>query len=235
MILSIHQPSYFPWLGLLHKISKSDLYVLMDEVALSDSAFQQRNLFLTNDGKSKYLSIPFARAGYQSVPFKDLLISDHKWCQRHLDFISNNYRKHPYHKQVMPQLEAYYSKEFTHLVEAIADSMQLAFRWFGIDTRVIRQSELEYDRTLRRGDLVMGLIEACKADMYLSGTGAQAYLDESRFGTDVKLVYSDFKHPVYPQRSSTEFIAGLSCVDVVFNIGEQGAADLLSDSGARAA
>jgi hypothetical protein len=231
MRLSIHQPSYFPWLGLLHKIAQSDQYVLMDEVALSDSAFQHRNLFLTNDGKSKYLTIPFVRSGYQSRPFRDLELSDRDWARRHLDFLSNNYRKHPFYNDVMPQIEAVLTARYERLVDVVAASMRLSFQWFGISTRVIAQSDLEYDRSLRRGDLVMALIEACNADVYVSGTGAKAYLDESRFGDSVALEYNRFTHPTYPQKGSEAFVSGLACVDIVFNIGETGAAELLGSCG----
>ena len=64
MILSIHQPSYFPWLGLLDKIVKSDVYMIMDEIQLTDGAYQHRNVFLTADGKVKYLTIPFNKRDY---------------------------------------------------------------------------------------------------------------------------------------------------------------------------
>lgn len=227
MRLSIHQPSYFPWLGLLHKIACSDQYVLMDEVALSDSAFQHRNLFLTNHFKTKYLTIPFVREGYQARPFHDLELSDPAWSRRHLDFLSNNYRKHPFYREVMPQIEAVLSAPYERLVDVVLASMKLSFKWFGITTPIVSQRSLDYDRSLRRGDLVMALIDACKAEVYVSGTGAKAYLDESRFGTSVKLVYDQFAHPAYPQKDNAEFVAGLSCVDLVFNIGETGAADLL--------
>ena len=51
MITAIHQPSYFPWLGWMDKINKCDQFILMDEVQLSDRAYQHRNLFLTNTGQ----------------------------------------------------------------------------------------------------------------------------------------------------------------------------------------
>lgn len=228
MILSIHQPSYFPWMGLLHKIAQSDQYVLMDEVALSDSAFQHRNLFLNNDGRAKYLTIPFVRSGYQSKAFRDLEFSDPNWPRRHLDFLSNNYRKHPFYKDVMPQIEAVLTAKYERLVDVVVASMMLSFQWFGISTPVIAQSTLEYDRSLRRGELVMALIKACNADVYISGTGAKAYLDESQFGDSVELVYTKFSHPTYSQKGSNEFVAGLACIDIVFNIGERKAAELLN-------
>ena len=58
MIVSIHQPSYFPWLGLLDKIEKSDTFVLLDNVQFNDNAFQSRNIFLNHNGEVQYLTIP---------------------------------------------------------------------------------------------------------------------------------------------------------------------------------
>jgi len=222
MILSIHQPSYFPWLGLLQKIAKSDVYILMDEVQLSDSAYQNRNLFLTNDGKVKYLTIPFDRKGYLDKPFCNLDIADDGWRQKHRDFIINNYRKHPGFAEIIPSLEEFFGCEYLSLCDAVVASMKLAMELFGIKTKVLLQSQLQYDRSLRKGDLVIDLIRAAGADVYLSGTGARDYLDESKFGTGIRLEYSVFQHPVYPQRGGVEFVSGLSCLDMLFN---QGLAD----------
>ena len=61
MIVSIHQPSYFPWLGWLHKVNNSDVFIMMDEVQLSDSAYQHRNIFLDKEGNEKYLNIGITR------------------------------------------------------------------------------------------------------------------------------------------------------------------------------
>ena len=96
MIVSIHQPSYFPWLGLLHKIRLSDTYVVMDEVQLADRAYQHRNLFLDARGESRLLSIPFVRDGWRDKPLRELAIADDGWRSRHFDFVRHNYGKHPF-------------------------------------------------------------------------------------------------------------------------------------------
>lgn len=219
MILSIHQPSYFPWLGLLHKIAKSDVFVLLDDVQLTDSAFQHRNLFMTNDGKSKFLTIPFMRKNYLESPFSKLEIADQAWQKNHLNFISNNYKKHPYFFEIYPLLENYYSKEYIYLIDAVTDSMRLIFDCLKIQTTLLRQSDLCYKKELKKGDLVMNLIDCVGADTYLSGLGAQAYLDEGAFGSSVLLEYDHFTHPVYPQLNSPQFIPGVSSLDILFNVG----------------
>jgi hypothetical protein len=221
MLLSIHQPSYFPWLGLLDKIMKSDAYMIMDEVQLSDSAFQHRNIFLSNDGKVKFLTIPFNKKDYFKRGFKDLEITDSSWREKHINFLQNNYRKHPFYKEVMPFLETYYQKNYDLLVEAVVESMQVSFQLFGIQTKLLFQSKMDYDRSLKKGDLVMALAYAANASEYLSGKGAQAYLDENAFNENLRLKYNEFKHPNYSQITSPHFVTGLACLDLLFNLGIQ--------------
>ena len=54
MKISIHQPSYWPWLGLLHKIRLSDADVILDNVNISKGSFQYRNQFLCNGNMLSY-------------------------------------------------------------------------------------------------------------------------------------------------------------------------------------
>ena len=219
MIVSIHQPSYFPWLGLLHKIANSDLYVVMDEVQLSDSAYQQRNIFLSADGKVKYLTIPFNKSGYLQRPFKELEIKDGTWRKRHLDFIRNSYRKHPYFDEIYPALESYFARDYAYLIDAVMASMRMSLGFFGIATRIEMQSQMAYDRLSKRGDLVVSLVIASGADCYLSGTGGKEYLDEAKFSDGLALKYNNFLHPTYLQKNSSDFVPGLACLDVLFNLG----------------
>ena len=228
MIFSIHQPCYFPWLGLLYKIACSDTLIILDDVQLSDSAFQHRNQFLTNDGKVKYLTIPFVKQNYLKIPFKDLKIADSSWGDNHRNFLLNNYKKHKYFNQIYPEIEPMFSKESAYLVDVVMNSMNVSMAMFGIKTQVILQSEIDYDHEAKKGDLVLQLLKATNAKKYLSGRGAQAYQGDSAFKSDgIELEYVDFFHPVYQQKNSHEFIAGLSCLDLLFNAGAEEASLLL--------
>ena len=108
--------------------------------------------------------------------------------------------------------------------------MRLSFDLFGIDTQVVFQSAMNYDRSLRRGDLVFALVRATGATCYLSGTGAQSYLDESAFRGELSLRYNAFHHPVYPQKGRSSFRQGLACLDALFNVGMDGARALIGGS-----
>ena len=227
MILSIHQPSYFPWLGMLDKIRQCDVFMVMDEVQLSDSAYQHRNLLLTADGKPKFLTIPFVKKDYLKKPFREIEIASPDWRVKHLNFIKNTYREHPYADEIMPRLEDFYAADYRTLADAVVSSMRLSFEFFGIRARVIFQSEATYDRSLRRGDLVVALARAAGASCYLSGPGARAYLDESAFCGDPTLRYNNFRHPTYPQRGTHDFQSGLACLDMLFNLGSNRSREML--------
>jgi hypothetical protein len=227
MIVSIHQPSYFPWLGLLHKICGSDVFVVMDEVQLNDGAYQHRNQFLTEGGQVKLLSIPFVRKGYLERRFRDLPIASADWRVKHRDFIRANYRRHPCAAEILPAVETYFATEHSSLFEAVLESMRLCFRLLGTQAKILLQSEMDYDRSLHRGDLVLALARSAGADVYLSGTGARAYLDEAAFGRGLSLRYDDFVHPVYPQKNASAFVPGLSCLDLLFNVGAQQGGELV--------
>jgi WbqC-like protein family len=226
MILSIHQPSYFPWLGMLDKIRNSDVYMVMDEVRLSDSAYQHRNLLLTADGREKFLTIPLVKKDYLKIPLREIRIASQDWRSKHMNFIKQNYGRHPFAVEILPELEGFFSVNYERFIDAAVASMLLTFRFFRIAAKIVFQSDMSFDRSLRRGDLVAALARAAGADCYLSGTGARAYLDESAFG-DLTLRYSEFTHPCYAQYRLGRFCAGLSSLDALFNLGAEGARALL--------
>jgi len=228
MIFSIHQPCYFPWLGLLQKITCSDILIVLDDVQLSDSAFQHRNKFLTNDGKVKFLTIPFVKQNYLKRSFKDLKISDSSWGVKHRNFLLNNYKKHEYFNQIYPKIEFLFYKDYTYLIDLVMDSMSVSMAMFGIPTQVILQSGIGYNGEANKEGLVLQLLKEKNAKHYLSGRGAEAYQDDSIFEREgIVLEYADFLHPVYPQKNSQRFISGLSCLDLLFNIGADDASLLL--------
>jgi hypothetical protein len=72
------------------------------------------------------------------------------------------------------------------------------------------------------------IIEICRklgADVYLSGSGGRAYLDEEKFRrSGIILKYQEFVHPSYHQQysgSGVPFTPYMSCIDLLFNAGDR--------------
>ena len=51
MILSAHQPTFMPWLGLFHKIYSSDLFVFFDIVQYLPKEWMNRNYIRSKNDK----------------------------------------------------------------------------------------------------------------------------------------------------------------------------------------
>jgi hypothetical protein len=221
-IVSIHQPGYFPWLGLLDKIAKSNYYVIMDDVQLNDAAYQNRNIFLTSNSIVKHLTISIVKERYQEKKISELKIKNDKWKIDHWNFLRENYKKHPFFEEVRDKLELFYSKQYDLVVEPVIASMLLAFEWFDIPNRSIRMSELSYDKSASKSELVLSVVKATGYNKYLCGQGSKEYMDFSLFeGEEVEITMHTFKHPKYHQRNSVEFVSGLSCLDMLFNVGSE--------------
>jgi len=227
MILSIHQPSYFPWLGLLDKIAKSDVYMVMDEVQLSDSSFQNRNIFLSSDGKTKYLTIGFNRDGYMSRRFCDLEISQTDWQDRHMNTLKAYYGKHRFFSEVQAFIEPIFRNSYTFLVEPVVESMRISMQLLDLPTGMMSQHELAYDRTTKKNDLVLALVKSAGADVYLAGTGSKSYMQVDTFAEQgIQVEFNHFVHPEYPQRNMQKFEPGISCLDLLFNVGVERAREI---------
>jgi len=231
MKVSIHQPSYFPWLGLLDKINKSDIFVVLDTVQLNDNAFQSRNIFLNHTGKVQYLTIPVQKKEYRKKMMRELRVIDERWQKKHNGFMIRNYKKHPFFDEIYPFIEKVYTKKYEFLIDVLLDSMFACNDIFGINPKILLASELEVDNSLVKDDLLIALLEKCQAATYLSGTGAKSYQDENKFiEHNIELVYQSFTHPSYNQKNASTFETGLSALDVAFNLGIDSARKVLKES-----
>ena len=201
--------------------------MVMDEVQLSDSAFQNRNLFLSADGKTKHLTIGFNKNGYMSRRFCDLEISQPDWQEKHLNTLKAYYGKHRFYSEVLPFIEPVFRNAYSLLVDPVVESMRISMQLLEIPARIISQHELDYDRATRKNELVLALVKSAGADVYLAGTGSKAYMQLDSFAAQgIQVKFNHFVHPEYPQRNIQKFEPGISCLDLLFNAGIQRAREI---------
>ena len=228
MITSIHQPSYFPWLGLLDKIKKSQQFIVLDNVQFSDGGFQNRNNFMDNYIKEKILTIPIEKKDYFNKTIQDIKISKNIWQKKHNKFIFFNYKKHPYFDEVYPCIQKLFEKEYIYLIDVLLDSLEISLQLFSIKTTLLIASDLTSNQDLTKESLLIDILKKSNADIYLSGVGAKIYQKDEIFeANNISVIYQDFRHPKYNQFKNENFIEGLSCLDTVFNLGISQSSKLL--------
>ncbi|MDP4132474.1 MAG: WbqC family protein [Bacillota bacterium] len=221
MRVGIHQINYLPWLGYFNKIAKSDKFILMDEVQLTDSGTMQRNRVLNKNGEPTYITIAFEKKGYQEKMFKEIKLNEQvDWQARQLNFLKDAYHKSPYWEEVFNLIEPLFLRKFEYLMDVNLLGLKTMLEAMEIHTPLVMQSELLYDRESKKNDLVLELCKAIGADIYLSGNGAKKYMELTPFReVGIAVQFQTYTAPAYSQRYSPESITGLSILDVLLNIG----------------
>lgn len=226
--IGIHQINYFPWTGYFNKMAKSDLFVYLDEVQLADRGFSQRAPMINSNGKETYLNVSVEKHGHRDKKFHEIILNNEaNWQDTQYNFLKGNYSKHPYYAEVMERIEDLFTAKYERLIDINLKSIDLVREILGIRTETVMQSDLDYDRTSKKNDLMLELTKSCSGDVYLSGNGARKYMILQEFEDQgVKVQYLTFSPFSYPQYKSNDFNPGLSTLDLLFNVGLQESRDL---------
>jgi len=220
MIVAIHQPNFIPWLGYFYKIYKSDVFVFLDNVQFTKNSFQNRTRVKASQGPI-WLTEPVLTKGRfgqltNEVEFNNSI----PWRKKHLRTLEVNYKKSSHFDNFFSKLqEIYFKKEWKMLVEFNIELTKFVCSELGFKKRFEIASKLGV--TGKATELLINICKKLGADVYLSGSGGRKYQREELFRkAGIKVIYSDFKHPIYPQLWGS-FEPNLSIIDLLLNCGEQ--------------
>jgi len=217
-VVGIHQPQYLSYIGYFDKIDKSDIFVFLDDVQYKKNEWQNRNK-IKIPGGWQYITVPVKYKFGQLI--NEVLIDNSKnWRKNHWNSIITNYNKAKYFKKYSDFFEDVYKREWVYLVDINIFLIEGIVKFLGINTIFIKSSTLGIKG--QKTDRLVNICKKLKADTYLSGTGAKQYIEEEKFEKEgIKLLFQDFKHPVYHQLYSG-FQPNMSIIDLLFNEGENG-------------
>lgn len=215
-VTSIHQPSFFPWLGLLDKIAKSNHFVFLDNVQVNKGSHQYRNTFFCN-GMPKYLTLPVEFS--LGTPINKLKFKNNLWVEDHLNKYKNYYHSSPNFEEIYPIIDHFYRQNVDLIpVQVIINSMLLVFDL--LDINVVISYASSFNSSEKKGGLVLDLCKQTDTKAYLSGRGALNYMDaqvlESFNMAGIKVLWHSFNHPKYDQLGGRDFVEGLSSLDLLF-------------------
>lgn len=202
-------------------MAKSDLFVYLDEVQLTDRGVTARTHIITMAGKKTFLSVGINQKGHREKKFSQIEINENSdWQSRQKNFILGNYSKHPFFNEVLSFISPIFETKFQFLEEVNLLSINLTKEILGIITPVVMQSALEYPLDAKKDALMFALTKAAGGTVYLSGNGARKYMDEDmRENHGIKVCFQTFVPFMYPQYKMNEFVSGLSVLDFLFNVG----------------
>jgi len=216
-IVAIHQPNYLPYLGYFDKIRRADVFVFLDTVTYTHNDYRNRNRVKTSQGE-RWLTVPVVRKGALETPIKDIRIDGSRWCRKHWRTMEQSYSRSPHFAEYRGFFKEVYETEWAMLANLDKFLVRKMCGFLGVNATIVDASELGVVRGTKT-DLLISICKTLGADKYVSGSGAEGYMDREKFGdAGVEVVLQDFGCPVYDQLYGG-FVPNLSAVDYLFNCG----------------
>ncbi|NOZ28633.1 MAG: WbqC family protein [Chloroflexi bacterium] len=215
----IHQPDFAPWIGFFDRLIQSDIFVVLDNVQFLRRGWHNRDKIKTAHG-TMWLTVPVKKKGRYGQLIREAEIDNtRRWREEHLKSLQTWYGGAPHFDAYFPGVREIYLRNHRLLIDLNMDLLAFLMAAFDIQVEIRKASSLPV--TGKRTDLLVEIVKAVGGDVYLSGLGARAYLEEEKFArAGIRVVWQEFEHPVYPQLYG-EFIPNLSSLDFLFNCGEQ--------------
>ena len=234
MIVAIHQPNFFPWMGYFSKISRADRFVFLDHVQLprkGAGSWVNRVKILIN-GKEAWLTVPIVRGktpqGLQTINATFISSADDRWREKMVKTIDLQYKRAAHYREVRDLLVELIEYPSDNLSDYNQHNILAISRLLGMnEEKFIRSSDLNVDG--QSTELLVNITKALNCDAYMCGGGAAGYQQDELFEREgFRVIYQDFKHPEYPQAGTTEFKSGLSIIDALMNTGIAGTSKMLT-------
>jgi len=228
LILTAHQPSYLPWLGLFHKIALADKFIFFNDVQYSKWDWSTRNKIKTPEGDA-WLTIPVLSGGKHGQKFTEVKIDNtQKWKKKHLKTILLNYKRTPFYDKYYSFFEQLYEKEWEYL----SDVNEYMLKWFlkelGINIEFLKATDFDFQSS--KSDLILDMCKKLKADIFVFGKLGKGYANIDDFNNEnIKTIFQEYIHPTYPQIHGN-FISNLSILDLLFNCGPKSYEIIMSNN-----
>ncbi len=223
-VVAVHQPDFFPWLGLFRKIGRSHVFIILDHVQFPKKGGSWLNrVKVLVGGQPKFVTCPINRpSGFERVSEK-LIAPVTAWPHKFMTTLSQSYAKTPYFKQTMEIVESCIQPSGRLMDMNMAFINRMIGKW-GLESEVVYSSDsLNRDPTLDDCQGSVLLCRLCKqhqATAYLAGDGAAGYEDLDVYQeAGLDHMVNGFTPTPYRQHGSDEFVPGLSTLDALFNLG----------------
>lgn len=219
MIIGIHQPNFFPWIGYFYKIVRSDKFVFLDDVQFPKKGGSYINRAeIIMGAKRSWLTIPINRF-HGTWNINQCTFSDIKWRKKIGTSLLVNYIKAPYYSMEHEFIQSLIDFETDNLADFNINTIRGICDKLEINCEFHKSSDLNIstdEPTLR----LVGIIQLLKGDTYLSGKGGQNYQDNQLFKDNgINLIFNSFVHPEYSHHIIQKSVPGLSIIDLIFSLG----------------
>lgn len=225
-ICVIMQPTYLPWAGYFNLISRSDVFVFLDDVQFEKQSWQSRNRVLVN-GRVHWLIVPIKHTNRNQSIYDIDIADDINWRKKHSLTLKQSYSKHPHFRDIIEIINLIEDEEYNHLADLNIAIIKRICKILEIECDFYRSYNLGI--TGQRTERLIKFCEFFQCGTYLSPVGSTEYLmkDGHFESLTVRLEFQNYTPISYSQMGTKEFVSHLSIVDILANIGAEETRDYI--------
>jgi len=135
--------------------------------------------------------------------------------QKHQEIFNQRYGKFTSFKKYNNSLKDIFEGNYETLFEIVIKSLNLMLEVYDVKTKIVYASEL--DAKGSKSELMLNLTKAVGGDIYLSGRGAEDYMDDVIFhNNNMEVEYQNFYHLKFDQKLKKDFQAGCLALELPF-------------------
>lgn len=222
MRVGLMQPYLFPYIGYFQLIKAVDLFIVYDDAQYIKNGWINRNRILAPDDFA-YITLPVKKDSHKKNInqrfFNDNIETSKQDIRTALE---EEYSDAPFFNDVMNCVNQCFEERSLNVAEFVGNSIRVACQYLGIETKIMKSSDIDKTTGLRAQDRVIDIVKNVGGESYLNAVGGTELYDKKMFlDNGIDLSFLRTKNIQYPQFDNA-FVPSLSIIDVMmFNSKEQ--------------
>ena len=184
-ICSAHQPAFLPWLGLIHKVMTSDVFIIMDVAKFRKRAFMHRNKIEINE-KVNYLGLRLdSDSDYKTCDLLNLNSNSIEDLKEMHGKVEHTYAKSKFKNQALDFFEETVVNTSNYKFNEIClNQLKYICKKLSIETKIILESEFLSKEKIEGMNVSERLLSHALntgSQVYITGVNSINYLDTDVF------------------------------------------------------
>lgn len=223
MIVGIMQPYFMPYIGYYQLINSVDKFVILDDVNFIKRGWTNRNYILSNGQKFRF-TLPLQKQS-QNRLFNEILVQNE--FHHFLQTLRHSYCRAPYYREASDIINnAILSSD--NFCDMTVTSIREVMNYLSINTEILISSKLDKNNNLRGEERIINICKCLNASTYINPIGGKDLYNKQRFSSEcIELRFLQPGFTPYPQIKSSEFVPGLSIIDLLMNCDRASITDML--------
>ena len=235
MVVAIHQPNFFPWLGYFYKMRRADVFVFLDDVQYQKTGGTWSNrVKVMVRGEATWLTAPLDRSFHGTRRIDEVRFqAGTPWREKLRLMMQAAYGRTAFFHETTKLLEPLLTYSDDGVAAYNIHAIQHLARAVGLGaTTFVHSSSIPTSGTATQR--LIDITSRLGGKHYLCGGGASGYQQDELFtAAGIGLQYQHFVHPEYAQQGGVRFVPGLSILDALMHCGAAAVASWFQPAAAR--